>query len=1027
MPGYDLFDLTGISPDETKGAIVDALLSKKEKELKEKLGTVTQAVERSEIDSQIKFLAQKRAEILNGKKLTDEFKNLAKAKITELKKRLTARILLEKQGRAGRELVVTNGRVKKIRNSREHGIALSIKEIEKLYTDNGFRIDTIEPSKAMPAFPSNRENIAKEIELLKAKVKKDRAINPKRDDADFIKDLYDFAAYVSDDSSNADDYRSFSTGQLKKILENVQKKFTMLNSDTVEKTESNIAGQAVSFVFDSEAHRKGYDQYLLYLSPDLTELFANMKGLFEADLRDPDIAELCIKKIESVFGDRDVALAIYNSEAGFKNDPYIPDRSVFVVRCAHCQAICEFSSPNEAKKLNKCTNCGEKLYKKCPKGHNVLMSLMKCPDCGYDFPDTAKFIKFMTRAESALRLNDFTGARLALDQAKMADTSEISKTSALEAKISKAERDYNEPVEKLNGLIKSLKFEEASRLADVISVSKPDINISVQRKKISDVIDECKKIFAAAKTDVARVNSCLDILKKCCDFKLALDFLAMTPPAPCKTLKISVDNDRNEAILSWDNTGEREVKYALVRKKGTMPPSNEKDGECLINDSRELSFKDSKLEAGSVYSYSIFAKRITRYSAPKSVTTAVLTKITGVQFNQKGRQLFISWPVPANCSGVSVSYQVGGVEKVLSAATSNSAVIDNVVFNQRYVFVFRAVYQGLGNSEVSRFSFTPTSEIRDFTIKCRHVKDNIYEFSWSIMESGIDVQILSGDEVLKLIRSEMKSCQINLQPNKYHVIRGCVSSGGNLLYSTNSVKINTYKACVIDDRKTSIAEKIVPDSAGTSSHQINMSLVLSKNPPANLKSFAVFIRTDGTWADESEVTAKNSDVKIINADAWRKSHTIDMTFNAANEDKYHLTLFAIYVINGGEAVSAPCRKILSRPVDAVIFWKIQSPLFGKRKLMLRIEANRPLSRRSALVLCTSSIDGVPVLNIKDAHAVKVLEIPEKDYASPLENIQETFEINTSLKRGQNLYLFVEGAGQGENFTPRWDSGFEGIV
>ena len=1026
MPDYDLFDMTGISPYETKGAIIKSLLDKKEQELKEKLGVVSQDTERNEINAQIAFLRQKRGEILDKaqKKLTDEFRNLAKAKIAELRKRLTARILLEKRGRAGRELVITNGRIKRIRQSR---IKLSEKDIEKLYTDNGFRIDKIEPSKAMPNFPSNREKIAIEIESLKQKVQKAKKLNPNLQDADFIKDLYDFAAYVSDDVENARDYRTFSTKQLSKILEAIKQKFTMMNSETVEKTESNIAGYAVSYVFDSDAHRKGYDQYLLYSSPELTELFANMKGLSESDLRDPDIAELCIKEIEKVFGDYDVALAIYNDKAGFRNDPYIPDRAVFVVRCAHCQVICEFSSPEEAQKLNKCTNCGEKLYKKCSEGHNVLMSLMKCPDCGYDFPDAAKFIKFMTRAESALRQNDFTAARLALDQARISDTTKIAEISALEAKISKAEKAYNEPVEKLNELMKSLKFEEASRFADVVAVSRPDINISVQRRKISDVLSECKRIFASAKNDVDKVNSCLDILKKCSDFKLAHDFLAMTPPAPCKMLKITANNEKNEAILSWNNTGEREVKYALIRKKGTQPPANEKDGECLFNDSSEFSFKDTRLEAGVIYSYSIFAKRIARYSAPMSASTMILTKISDVQFNQKGRKLYISWPVPANCAGVSVSYQMGGVEKILPSNTANSAMLDDVVLNQRYIFIFKAMYVGLGNSDASRFSFTPTAEIRDFSIDCRHVKDNIYECSWSIMESGIDIQILSGNEVLKHIRSEMRSCQINLAANKYHVIKAQASSGGNLISSINTVKINTYKACVIDNQRTLIDETVISDFAGGSSHKITISMVLSENPPANLKSFAYFIRTDGTWAEEHEVRTQNSDVKIVDAGAWRQNRVIEIALQASNEDKYYLTLFAIYDDGKSEAISAPCKKILPRPVKAMVFWKIQSSLFGKRKLVLRLEANRPLSQRPGLVLCTSSTEGIPVLNLKDAHAVKVLELLPADFDSSQENISETFDITASLKKGQYVNLFVKEAEIGKNFDIRWDSGFRGTV
>ena len=138
-------------------------------------------------------------------------------------------------------------------------------------------------------------------------------------------------------------------------------------------------------------------------------------------------------------------------------------------------------------------------------------------------------------------------------------------------------------------------------------------------------------------------------------------------------------------------------------------------------------------------------------------------------------------------------------------------------------------------------------------------------------------------------------------------------------------------------------------------------------------------------------------------------------------------MFAIYDDGKSEAISAPCKKILPRPVKAMVFWKIQSSLFGKRKLVLRLEANRPLSQRPGLVLCTSSTEGIPVLNLKDAHAVKVLELLPADFDSSQENISETFDITASLKKGQYVNLFVKEAEIGKNFDIRWDSGFRGTV
>ncbi len=70
------------------------------------------------------------------------------------------------------------------------------------------------------------------------------------------------------------------------------------------------------------------------------------------------------KKITDVFGDSDVALAIYNSEAGLRDDPYVPEKASFSVKCVNCQNVSEFVSIKEAKKVNKCRHCGKEFYKK---------------------------------------------------------------------------------------------------------------------------------------------------------------------------------------------------------------------------------------------------------------------------------------------------------------------------------------------------------------------------------------------------------------------------------------------------------------------------------------------------------------------------------------------------------------------------------------------------------------------------------------------------------------------------------------
>ena len=60
-----------------------------------------------------------------------------------------------------------------------------------------------------------------------------------------------------------------------------------------------------------------------------------------------------------------------------------------------------------------------------------------------------------------------------------------------------------------------------------------------------------------------------------------------------------------------------------------------------------------------------------------------------------------------------------------------------------------------------KFEVVPTKTIKDFSIMSRHVKDNIYEFSWKLNENGIDMQIFSDYEVIKRIRSEWNEELLN--------------------------------------------------------------------------------------------------------------------------------------------------------------------------------------------------------------------------------------------------------------------------
>ena len=1022
MPAYDFFDFTGISLTEKIGARVKRKLESKIDDINSRLASEPQESIRYELQEQIRFLKDIKAKILNDERLTSEFYSMVEKKTEELKRRLEARILLEIDSRKGRELVITMGKIHKIKNT--SGISLTLDYIKKAYTEKKFRIDTISPLDDFPKIFDKCDEIHRELDFFRERVRKARELNSSYEEAEHVKNLYTFAAYVCGDSINAANYALFSVEMLKKKLEPCRMNYATYNSETVENCEANIANMAVSFIFSSEENKRGYDQYLLLQTPELAELFTTMSGLIESDLKDADIAELCIGKIQEVLRDlvdRKTAIAIYNKKANLINDPYIPDRAVFTVRCAHCQAMCEFSSLSEAQTLNKCTKCGEKLYKLCPSCKKfVLFSMYRCPECGYYFPDKAKFDRHIVIAEDALRRKNFSYARDNLLEARIADPTEEAKIKALDERITREEREYNKPVDDLNSMIDGLRFEEAEKYSERILRLRLELDISLQVRKIRSVLEDCRRTFQSARDRTTKINSCLDILDKCIDFSPALNFLADNPPAPCPSVNIYPDDEASALLLSWTSSGERRIKYTLLRKIGSKPPANEKDGDIILMDSEELSYKDTKIESGLIYSYSVFAHRQKLFSVPSSASGVVLAKISDFQCRQKGTSLHLSWKNPANCSKVNVSFQHKESEKVIASGFQSSSVIENVEFGTKYVFILSANYPGLGQSRKTIREFTPSAEIKDFRISSRRVGNNIYEISWDIKESGVDIQILSEQEICE-IRSEMRACQISLKENRYYVIRAKALSGGEFKSSTNEININTYSPCVIDEEKTEIREN---------GNNINISVALSGNIPDNLKYVAYFVRDNDKDPSESEVLSPTSGCEIIYAEGLKRNgKKINITVPPKGSSKIFVTIFAVYQDGGSERISAPCKKMFIIPLFVKVFWKIRRRffgIFGNKYLVVRFKANRPLLCRPAFVLCKSK-NRKPVLNPSDINADTILEKKtEETLSGEKSEISCNFEIEQKLANGQELFLFIRNTRVDESYdAPRWEEGFNG--
>jgi hypothetical protein len=182
-------------------------------------------------------------------------------------------------------------------------------------------MSTADLLKKYPRFPTNADKMYKELEALRNSTEP----RPNTNEAALrqVKDLYDLAAYLAGEPEKAAEYRGKSTPELKSLFDGFAREYAA-RTDNFGYLCSSLAVYGNIYVFDSEDHRQDYEAYLKYKSPSLTQLFSAIKSVPNQYFLEPKFAEACIKEISAVFEDYEVSLAIYNKEAGLKDEPYIP-------------------------------------------------------------------------------------------------------------------------------------------------------------------------------------------------------------------------------------------------------------------------------------------------------------------------------------------------------------------------------------------------------------------------------------------------------------------------------------------------------------------------------------------------------------------------------------------------------------------------------------------------------------------------------------------------------------------------------
>ncbi|MCL1995480.1 MAG: hypothetical protein FWG63_04655 [Defluviitaleaceae bacterium] len=122
----------------------------------------------------------------------------------------------------------------------------------------------------------------------------------------------------------AADYKNKSNAEIVDLINEFGKKHALASSTTAEGIAASILRNAATNIFNSNASREKYNNYIIYRTPTVQEAINVIKMLPTPSLIEPKMANPIIKQLADAFGDDSIAVSLYNHAAKLEDSPYIP-------------------------------------------------------------------------------------------------------------------------------------------------------------------------------------------------------------------------------------------------------------------------------------------------------------------------------------------------------------------------------------------------------------------------------------------------------------------------------------------------------------------------------------------------------------------------------------------------------------------------------------------------------------------------------------------------------------------------------
>ena len=1023
MDRRNYFEILGLDfdPPEKNQRRIDKAIAEWKKRTEDMLANETIATRRAVLSDELSLHDDMIETLRENKTRNVEARALKEFRTQQLEKLIDIMLV----GQSGTP-EVTNAQIRNVHLK----LKLSPKTIEDTYVKKGFVVQQVTKAVNLnDAFltPVVAGNISSKISQLQA------MSIPKYPWTSKVSDLYDLACYFGGGSdSDTGSYHKKRTTELYSIMESWAAQFAS-DMSTQGHLLADLFTAGTTQVFNTEANRKKYDQSLE--REKMKEFFALLKAAPEDFKKDRYFADSCIRTIQKNFPEYNLSLALYNQEAGLMQDPYEPLEALIHLTCGSCKTPAEFRTREDAER-GKCAVCGAPLYIECPKCHKKVPATADRCSCGFLISEMQFFDEYIKAAEFALKEMDLGEASKQYANAENAFPGHP-KLSALSQRI-KAERDkYDRPQNELKALIAARMFSKAQTLLGTLSASMPQLKLDSQKKVIDEKMAEVKRLMpVGSSSPVDKANRCVEILQIVEDYQPAIDVLISTRPRKPLNLSAGVMGTSSlTCTLSWNATGDKGVKYQVVRKKNGIP-QRQADGEVLATDIGDLSYKDTSLQPGISYGYAVFACRRNVFSDPSTCEIANFSELDTKHLRTSAENgvCRFSWVLPPNCIGVRILRSTNAIPSenpssgstVVTAKASANFDDAGVSNNNTYGYRLQCVYpyessfrysQGVTvmltpeQPPVALRSITSRIEGRLVTIRwnspdnaqrsvlIREVSSNAANslIGQVIPASDINSMIGTGRTYANTMSTSMQA-QFEIPPNM-SVALAVICVAGSKGIISDIVRVSSVEKCEIDKKQTRI--------------EGNRLRITLANKPKNLEKihYIVAKKTGSTvpWATIED--AKQKSLTILSLKEYERDGMI-LVEPLPKADLY-ISVIGQYRMSDGSIIYSEASKLRlsNKPKEKITYrftWATGGFFSRARARNCKLIVSSDAEETPEIYVVYKSDGHIP-MKLQDPKAVVIHTIPESDSGFTNNEYVYQFPDNTwdRITSGTPLRLFIQ--------------------